>query len=96
MAYGGVLLQEAGLIVMQIKSADKTVGQQAVHDSQFSAVWVVLNAKPVAASFTVPAGQLHMCHNNAVQKQICCCLHKHQVLPGALLMSHNIDESHYC
>ena len=50
-------LQEAGLIVMQLKSADTGTDKQAVNDSQFSQIWMVLNAKPQAASFTIPAGK---------------------------------------
>ena len=54
--------QEQGLIVMQINSADKTVqaeGQvHAVQDPNFSQVWVLLNAKPKATCFSVPAGEV--------------------------------------
>lgn len=50
------MVQEAGLIVMQIESAEETVEGKAVHDPNFSQVWVLLNAKPQAVSFPVPAG----------------------------------------
>ncbi|KAL3160116.1 cytochrome c oxidase subunit 1 [Trebouxia sp. C0010 RCD-2024] len=40
--------QEAGLIVMQIESAQETVEGWAVHDPNCSQVWVLLNAKPQA------------------------------------------------
>lgn len=56
------MVQEAGLIVMQIESADKTVqpGEQgqAVKDPNFKQVWVLLNAKQQAACFPVPSGQV--------------------------------------
>lgn len=56
------VVQEEGLIVMQISSADKTVqadGQvQAVQDPSFKQVWVLLNAKPTATRFRVPAGEV--------------------------------------
>lgn len=51
------VVQEAGLIVMQIESAQETVEGWAVHDPNCSQVWVLLNAKPQVVSFTVPAGQ---------------------------------------
>lgn len=55
-------MQEAGLIVMQIQSADKTelAGEQgqAVQDPSLSQVWVLLNAKSQAARFSVPAGEV--------------------------------------
>lgn len=47
---------------MQINSADKTVqaeGQvQAVQDPNFNQVWVLLNSKPAATRFRVPAGEV--------------------------------------
>ena len=56
------MVQEAGLIVMQIESADKAVqaGEpgQAVKDPDFKQAWVLLNAKPQATCFSVPSGQV--------------------------------------
>ena len=56
------MVQEAGLIVMQIVGADKTepAGEQgrAVQDPNFNQVWVVLNARLQAARFSVPAGEV--------------------------------------
>ena len=60
------VVQEAGLIVMQIESADESVQQggqaAAVHDPNFSQVWVALNAKPQATCFPVPTGQIFFCN----------------------------------
>ncbi len=52
-----VVVQEAGLVVMQIESAQETVEGQAVRDPNFSQVWVLLNAQPETVSFPVPSGQ---------------------------------------
>lgn len=62
------VVQEAGLIVMQIESAQETVEGQAVHDANFSQAWVLLNAKLEAVSFTVPAGQFFSLRQQCCQK----------------------------
>ena len=60
------MVQEAGLIVMQIESAQQTVEGQAVQDPNFSQIWVLFNAKPQAVSFPVPAGQFFSLERIAV------------------------------
>ena len=56
------VVQEEGLIVMQINSADKTAQTegrvQAVPDPNFNQVWVLLNAQLKATCFRVPAGEV--------------------------------------
>ena len=51
------VLQEAGLIVMQLSSAGQPGSTQQVYDPQYSHVWVLLNSNPHKVAFEAPAGQ---------------------------------------
>jgi hypothetical protein len=54
------MLQEAGLIVMQLSSAGQPGSTQEVYDPQYSHIWVLLNSNPHKVSFGAPAGQPHV------------------------------------
>lgn len=63
------------MIVMQLVSADCTE-KQGVNEPQFSQIWVVLNAKPQAVSFTIPAGKpmfMHKHYRKTMGTLICMC-----------------------
>ncbi len=50
------LLQEAGLIVMQLSSAGQPGSTQQVYDPHYSHIWVLLNSNPHKVAFEAPAG----------------------------------------